>query len=323
MVAQILCIAGPTASGKSSRAIEEALIRNGEIVSVDSRQVYRGLDIGTEKIAKEEMRGVPHHLIDIREPHETYSAGDFVQDATRLIEEISTRGKLPILVGGTHFYFDALLNGLPMGTDVNPALRAKLEELPTEELYARVRSADARRASELDPMNRRRLIRALEIIASLGYVPPRVLTTSPPGTRLDLVEGAVTPRCTLIHAIAENKVHAGKYEVEWIVIDPPSEELRARINARLEHALARGLIDEVRRVREELAKPAQGGSPDASDAFRADARLNELGLEYKIVGEYLRGERDETSLLPTLSAKLWQYARRQKAWLRKLGHPVS
>ena len=204
-----------------------------------------------------------------------------------------------------------------MGTDANPALRAELEEIPTEELYARVRSADARRASELDPMNRRRLIRALEIIASLGYVPPRVLTTSPPGTRLDLVEGAVTPRCTLIHAIAENKVHAGKYEVEWIVIDPPSEELRARINARLEHALARGLIDEVLRVRESL-KNHFSSDREISGYEKADARLNELGLEYKIVGEYLRGERDETSLLPTLSAKLWQYARRQKAWMRKL-----
>src|SRR3990167_4358578 len=87
----ILCIAGPTASGKSSRAVEEALARNGEIISVDSRQVYRGLDIGTEKITKEEMHGVQHHLIDIRDPQENYSAGDFVTDATRLIEEISAR----------------------------------------------------------------------------------------------------------------------------------------------------------------------------------------------------------------------------------------
>ncbi|MFZ2500643.1 MAG: tRNA (adenosine(37)-N6)-dimethylallyltransferase MiaA, partial [Minisyncoccia bacterium] len=119
----IFCIAGPTASGKSSRAITEALARNGEIISVDSRQVYRGLNIGTEKITTEEMRGVPHHLIDIREPSENYSAGDFVTDATRLITEIHARGKLPILVGGTHFYFDALINGLPTGVDANPVLR--------------------------------------------------------------------------------------------------------------------------------------------------------------------------------------------------------
>lgn len=270
MRSHILLIAGPTASGKSSRAVAEAQTRDGEVISVDSRQVYRGLDIGTEKISKEEMGGVPHHLIDIRSAKEPYSAGDFVQDATRLIKEISERGKLPILAGGTHFYFDALLSGLPMGTDANPELRVELENVPTEDLYARIRAKDPRRADELDPQNRRRLIRALEIIEAHGKVPERA---------------SVSP-----------------YETEWIMIDLEREELRARIDARLENALARGLIDEVRRVREEVG----------------DARLNELGLEYKIVGEFLREERTEAELLPTLSAKLWQYARRQKAWLRKL-----
>lgn len=262
---------GPTASGKSSRAVAEALKRNGEIISVDSRQVYRGLDIGTEKITREEMRGVSHHLIDIRDPGENYSAGEFVADATRLITEIAGRGKLPILAGGTHFYFNALLHGLPTGADANPALREELEKLPTEELQAQVAELDPRRAAELDPMNRRRLIRALEIIEAKGEVPAR--TQSVPA-----------------------------YATEWIVIDPPKEELCARIDARLKSALARGLIDEVRRVRDAVG----------------DTRLNELGLEYKIVGEFLRNERTEESLLPTLSAKLWQYARRQKAWLRKL-----
>ena len=275
MARHILCIAGPTASGKTSRAVAEALAQNGEIISVDSRQVYRELDIGTEKVTPEEMRGVPHHLIDIRDPQEHYSAGDFVQDATRLIEEISARGKLPILAGGTHFYFDALLKGLPASVDENPALRAELEKLSTEELYARVAAADARRASELDPQNRRRLIRALEIIESLGTVPSRQ---------------------------ALNAKHLTQYETEWIIIDPPREELRARIDARLASAFQRGLIDEVRRVREQVG----------------DVRLDELGLEYRLVGEYLRGERPEDSLIPALSAKLWQYARRQKAWLRKL-----
>lgn len=286
----ILCIAGPTASGKSSRAVEEALLRGGEIISVDSRQVYRGLDIGTEKITTAEMRDIPHHLIDIRDPRENYSAGDFLIDATRLIEEISGRGKLPILVGGTHFYFDALLFGLPTGVDANLKLREKLEKLSTEDLYARVRSRDARRASELDPRNRRRLIRALEIIETLGIVPPR--GTSSQGE--SLVE-------------LQQPLLKSNFNTEWIVIDPPREELRTRIDARLARALEHGLIDEVRRVREEVG----------------DTRLNELGLEYRIVGEFLRGERTEESLLPTLSAKLWQYARRQKAWLRKLGHSVS
>ena len=271
----ILCIAGPTASGKSSRAVEEAWARGGEVISVDSRQVYRGLDIGTEKVSVEEMRGVPHHLIDIRDVNEPYSAGDFVADASRLIEEIAGRGKLPILTGGTHFYYDALLRGLPEGTPPDPTLREELGGLSTEELLARVRTADLRRAAELDPANRRRLVRALEIIATHGSVPPRTTTW-------------VLPRTN--------------YAVEWVVIDPPREELRAKIDARLASALTRGLVEEVCRVREEVG----------------DKRLNELGLEYRVVGEYLRGERDEASLLPALSAKLWQYARHQKAWLRKL-----
>lgn len=281
----VLCIAGPTASGKSSRAVAEALARDGEIISVDSRQVYRGLDIGTEKTTREEMRGVPHHLIDIRDANESYSAGDFVTDAARLIKEISARGKLPILVGGTHFYFDALFHGLPPQTAPNYQLRKELEKLTTEELFARIRERDARRAAELDPKNRRRLVRALEIIEALGAVP---------------IRGHAYPQLPTV-------VDNCGYAVEWIVIDPPREELRARIDARLASAFERGLIDEVRRVR----------------AAVGDMRLNELGLEYRIVGEFLRGERDEASLLPTLSAKLWQYARHQKAWLRKLGHPMS
>ena len=203
------------------------------------------------------------------------SAGAFVADASRLIEEIAGRGKLPILTGGTHFYYDALLRGLPEGTPPDPTLREELGGLSTEELLARVRTADLRRAAELDPSNRRRLIRALEIIATHGSVPPRTTTW-------------VLPRTN--------------YAVEWVVIDPPREELRAKIDARLASALTRGLVEEVCRVREEVG----------------DKRLNELGLEYRVVGEYLRGERDEASLLPALSAKLWQYARHQKAWLRKL-----
>ena len=119
----ILAIVGPTASGKTARGIAEAKARNGEIMSVDSRQVYRGLDIGTEKITPEEMQGIPHHLMDIRDPEEVYSAGDFVEDATRLIKDIHTRGKLPILVGGSHFYFDALINGIPPSTPADYELR--------------------------------------------------------------------------------------------------------------------------------------------------------------------------------------------------------
>ena len=266
----IIAVVGPTASGKTARALELARERGGEIISVDSRQVYRMLDIGTEKISEAEMQGVPHHLINIRDPRESYGAGDFVRDAERLILEIRARGKVPILAGGTNFYFDAVLYGLPADTGPDPALRAELEKLPTEELARRVRERDPRRAQRLDPDNRRRLVRALEIISTHGTVPMREQTV---------------PR----------------YNVEWHILNPDRDTLRARIRARLENTLARGLIEEVRHVR----------------AYVGDTRLNELGLEYKIVGEYLRGERTEDSLVPTLSSRLWHYARHQKAWLRK------
>lgn len=266
----IVCIIGPTASGKSSAAVARALSDNGEVISVDSRQVYRMLDIGTEKISLEEMQGIPHHLIDIQDPRDPYSAGDFVTDATRLITDIAERGKLPILAGGTHFYFDALLHGLPASTPPNPELRAQMEAFTNEELYDRIKELDTERATELDPSNRRRLIRALEILNVHDKVPARAAPSL--------------------------------YDVEWVVIEPTRDELRSRIDERLFSTLERGLIKEVAAVRE----------------YVGDERLSELGLEYRIVGEYLRRERDEASLLPTLSAKLWQYAKRQMMWLRKL-----
>ena len=267
----ILCVAGPTASGKSACAVMLAKELNGEVISVDSRQVYRMLDIGTEKTSTEEMQGIPHHLIDIRDPKETYSAGDFVKDAERLIKEIRARGKRPILAGGTHFYFDALLYGLPEETEPDALLREDLEKRSNESLMQEIRERDSRRAERIDPQNKRRLVRALEIIATHGQVPERNLSEA-------------------------------RYPVEWIVLNPERDELRSRIRTRLEKALESGLVEEVERVR----------------AYVGDTRLNELGLEYRIVGEFLRGERSEESLLPSLSTKVWHYARHQKAWLRKL-----
>lgn len=270
MPEQIIIVAGPTASGKTALSLTIAKEHDGEIISVDSRQIYKTLDIGTEKITKEQMLGIPHHLIDILDPKDTYSAGQFASDASALITEILARGKTPILAGGTNFYFDSLLYGLPESTP-NEALRSELEKYTNEELVYQIQQKDPRRAARIDPDNRRRLIRALEIISEHGTVPERTKNES-------------------------------RYEVEWHVLNPERDELRARIRKRLIEALASGLIEEVTRTR----------------AHVGDARLNELGLEYKIIGEYLRGERTEESLLPTLCSRLWHYARHQKAWLKKL-----
>src|SRR3989344_3800919 len=146
----ITIVCGPTASGKTARAIALAKERGGEVISVDSRQVYRTLDIGTEKSTLEERQGIPHYLIDIRDPRDTYSAGDFVHDATLLIQDIHNRGHHPILAGGTHFYFDALLHGIPENTPVDDVFRNSVEGFSDEVLLKKIQQADPERASELD-----------------------------------------------------------------------------------------------------------------------------------------------------------------------------
>ena len=266
----IIAIIGPTASGKTAKAIALAKEIDGEIISVDSRQVYRGLDIGTEKISKEEMGGIPHHLIDIRDPKEIYSAGDFVHDADALIKEIAKRGKKVILAGGTHFYFDALIYGLPKLPTGNSVRRKELEHNTPAELFTLLQNLDTNRAETIDKNNSRRLIRAIEIAEVIGKTPTRV--------------------------------REARYEVTWHPILPDEKTLKERLSTRLAHAFSKGLIDEVKNVR----------------AYVGDERLNELGLEYRIVGEFLRHERDEASLIPALETKLRQYAKDQMKWIRKL-----
>jgi tRNA dimethylallyltransferase len=169
---KVILIVGPTASGKTALSIELAKLIDGEVISADSRQVYRGLDIGSGKVTKAEMEGIPHHLIDIADPKERYSGADFVRDASAAIKDISARGKVSIIAGGTFFYTD-LLRGKLQTASVSPnlALQAELEKLSTEELITKLSSADPVRAANIEKSNRRRLIRALEIVDTLGHVP--------------------------------------------------------------------------------------------------------------------------------------------------------
>jgi tRNA dimethylallyltransferase len=170
---RILAIVGPTASGKTSLSIELAKKFNGEVISADSRQVYRGLNLGTGKVTKEEMLGVPHHLIDVADPKDTYTVADFVRDGRSAISDIIDRSKLPIVVGGTFFYVDALLGKVVAPSVLpNAELRNKLEAIDTEKLFHMLTEKDARRAEDIDKHNRRRLIRALEIVDAIGAVPP-------------------------------------------------------------------------------------------------------------------------------------------------------
>lgn len=169
---KLIVVVGPTASGKTDLAINIAKKYQGEVISADSRQVYRKLDIGTAKVTEKEMQGVPHHLIDVADIDTVYTAANFKKDAKQKIRNIADRGHLPIVAGGTFFYVDTLLGRIAAPrVKPNPELRAKLEKKTADELFKELEKKDPRRAADIDPKNKRRLIRSLEIIDSLGEVP--------------------------------------------------------------------------------------------------------------------------------------------------------
>ena len=182
---KILVIVGPTASGKSGLAVRLAKKFDGEIISADSRQVYRGLDIGTGKITKQEMRGIPHYLLDVANPKKQFSVAQYKLLADKFVRYIVRKDKLPIVVGGTGFYID-VLTGTTVFPDVPPnkLLRSKLDKFNKEKLFLMLKKKDPRRASTIDRDNKVRLIRALEIIDILGKVPTRQPARS---TSLDFV----------------------------------------------------------------------------------------------------------------------------------------
>ena len=177
---KVIAIVGPTASGKTSLSIALAQQFTGEIISADSRQVYQGLDIGSGKVTPDEMAGIPHHLLDIADPMTVYTGIDFVQDAEKALADILKREHTPIVVGGTFFYLD-LLRGKVQAAPVlpNQAFRDSLEDLSNATLLKKLYAKDIDRAEKIDPHNRRRLVRALEITEALGTVPKPAETESP------------------------------------------------------------------------------------------------------------------------------------------------
>ncbi|MEY4440892.1 MAG: tRNA delta(2)-isopentenylpyrophosphate transferase, tRNA dimethylallyltransferase [Candidatus Parcubacteria bacterium] len=215
MKPKILVVCGPTATGKSDKAVEIALERNGEIISADSRQVYKGLDIGSGKITQEEMKGVKHHLIDVANPKNVFSVEEFVQQGKHAIEEILQKGKLPIICGGTGYYIDALVYNIHF-PEVTPdeTLRKDLESYSLEDLQNRLQELDPERYETIDTKNPVRLIRAIEIATELGKV-PFIERNSP-------------------------------YEIEWIYLDFPDEVLKERIYKRLISRLENEMLDEAK-----------------------------------------------------------------------------
>lgn len=212
---KIIVVAGPTSSGKSDFAVDLALKVKGEVVSADSRQVYCGLNIGTGKITEQEMKGVTHYMIDICDINETFSVAQFRDRALPVIDDILSRGKVPILCGGTGYYIDAVIyeNTLPNVTPVL-SLEETFKHTSTEDLFNILKDKDARRAKEIDSNNRVRIIRALEIINAVGKVP-------------------------------EKEAPIFRYDVEFYLLNPSKELLEERVHRRLLRRLDAGMIQEM------------------------------------------------------------------------------
>lgn len=248
----IIVVAGPTASGKSDFAVDLALKRNGEIISADSRQVYAGLDIGTGKITQPEMKGIPHHMLDIVNINDEFSVATFKALATPILLDILARNKTPIICGGTGQYIDALIYDVETPkVGPNHELRKVLEAKNEDELFAELAEKDPYRADTVDRYNKVRLIRALEIVYELGFVPP-----------------LHTP--TLL------------YETEFYLMSPSRELLRTRIEKRLEKRLATGMIEEVKKIHE------QGFDSEKMKRFGLEYESIAKHLEGKITKEEMK-----------------------------------
>ena len=279
-----ICLAGPTASGKSALAMQLAEALHGEVefISVDSAQVYRGMDIGTAKPDAAERARVPHHLIDLIEPEQAYSAAMFVRDATAAAEAIRARGKLPLLVGGTMLYFKALRDGLDAMPAADPALRAQLDARAEAEgwpaLHAELAQTDPPTAARLAPHDAQRIQRALEVWLTTG-----------------------TP-LSAFHARGATSGDAGRWPM--VSLEPGSRAwLHARIAMRFETMLAAGFVDEVRRLRQRPALRPQMPSMRCVGYRQAWAALDAGTLD---------------GLREAGMAATRQLAKRQITWLRSM-----
>lgn len=279
-MAKVLAVLGPTASGKSALGLALASCCDGEIINCDSTAVYRGFDIGTDKLSADERRGIPHHLIDIVDPTEAYTAAQFAHDAERAIRAIHGRGKLPILVGGTGFYYRALTRGLFPGPGANPELRGRLDKVAVrkgpERLHRLLQSVDPASAKRVMPRDQKRLVRALEVFYATG----QPLTAHFEHTRSLIAD------C----------------EVVAVALRLPAAATAERVARRVDQQFATGVVAEVQ------ALLSRGVPPDARPFG---------GLVYRQVMEMLRGVRDEAATRQLIVMENRRYARRQLIWFRK------
>ncbi len=283
---KLLVILGPTASGKSDLAVELARQFNGEVISADSRQVYKGMDIGSGKITKKEMKGISHYLLDVASPKKRFTVFQFQKLARKAIKNIRKHGKLPILCGGTGLYIQSIVDGLII-PEIPPdsKLRAKLEKLTTEKLFAKLLKLDPRRAKNIDRHNRRRLIRALEIVIKTGKPVPLLSCRHP-----KFISGS------------NEMPKQVRHDILLIGITLPKKQLSTRIKKRLLKRLRQGMITEIKKLRK------------SGVSWK---RLEEFGLEYRAVAQYLQGKIIKQEMAYKIQKESEQYAKRQITWFRK------
>ncbi len=274
----VVVVTGPTATGKTALGVELARLYNGEVISADSMQLYRGMDIGTATPDAEEMRGVPHHLLSCVDPREEYSVSRFVEDAAACVEDIAGRGRLPFLVGGTGLYIDSLLSGRDfLGGDpaVRAAYAARYDAEGGEALLRELAEIDPESAARLHPNDKKRVVRALEVWRVTGK--------------------------TITEHDRESRLREPPYRACRIALSfADRAELYRRIDARVERMFERGLVEEVRAL---LAS----GVPETATALQA--------IGYKEVLAALRGDCSEAEAKEEIQRASRRYAKRQLSWL--------
>lgn len=276
----VYVIGGPTASGKSKLAVELAKKVNGEIISADSMQIYKEMNIGTAKVNKEEMQGVQHYLVDFVSPDERYSVSNFKKDAERAIEEILAKGKTPIVVGGTGLYIDSLIYGIEFqDEEVDLEYREKLNKIADEKglesLYKKAQEIDPEAMKKISINDRKRIIRVLEIYHKTGK--------------------------TKTEQELQSRKNEVKYEYKVFAITMDREKLYERIEKRVDFMIEQGLIEEVKQILEKYHT-----FPTAMQ-----------GLGYKEVVEYLEGSCTKEEMIEKIKKETRHYAKRQLTWFRK------
>ena len=277
---KVIVICGPTASGKTALSIELAKKINGEIVSADSMQIYKDMDIGTAKPTKEEMEGIQHYLLDFVSPEERYSVAQFKQDAKKAIKEIINKGKTPIVVGGTGLYVDSLIyeieyNDIKLDEEYRKKLEKMAEEQGLEELYKKALEIDQEAMKKISPNDKKRIMRVLEIYHSTGK--------------------------TKTEQEKESRKNPVEYDYRVYAINWDREILYQRINKRVDIMIEQGLIEEVKEILNKYDK-----FPTAMQ-----------GLGYKEVVDYLNGIYTKEEMIEKIKLETRRYAKRQLTWFRK------